>query len=142
MKEVLYCRSLEDLPEMASAIIALCQNESIWLFEGEMGAGKTTLIKAICMELGVLNTVQSPTFSIVNEYLTGEGESVFHFDCYRLKNETEALDFGIEEYLDSGNYCFIEWPSKIKNLIPTEHVVVEITEVENRERRLEIRSRK
>ena len=98
---------LEEISKAAREVISVCGDETIWLFEGVMGAGKTTLIKAICQELGVLNTVQSPTFSIVNEYLTNNGETIYHFDCYRLKNPTEAYDIGVEEYLDSGNLCLI-----------------------------------
>lgn len=126
METILFCDTLEQLPAVAQEVINLAKLHSIWLFEGEMGAGKTTLIKAICHKMGVLNTVQSPTYSIVNEYITATNETIYHFDCYRLKNEHEALDFGIEEYLDSGNYCFIEWSSKIQSLIPSEHLVIEI----------------
>lgn len=111
---------IEDLPTIAKQVIALAQNKTIWIFEGEMGVGKTTLIKAICRELGVQTSVQSPTFSIVNEYLTDIGKTIFHFDFYRLKNEVEALDFGIEEYFDSGNICLLEWAEKIESLLPEE----------------------
>jgi len=90
-----------------------------------MGAGKTTLIKAICEYLGVTEPATSPTFSIVNEY-EGRDERIFHFDFYRLKNETEALDMGYEEYFYSGAYCFIEWPEKIPNLLPEHYVSIKI----------------
>ncbi len=109
---------IEDLPEVAKKVIASAGTRKIWIFEGEMGAGKTTLIKAICKELGVLSNVQSPTYSIVNEYLTDLGETIYHFDFYRLKNESEALDFGVEEYFDSGNICLLEWAEKIESLLP------------------------
>lgn len=111
---------IEDLPTIAKQVIALAQNKTIWIFEGEMGVGKTTLIKAICRELGVQTSVQSPTFSIVNEYLTNKRKTIFHFDFYRIKNEIEALDFGIEEYFDSGNICLLEWAEKIESLLPEE----------------------
>jgi tRNA threonylcarbamoyladenosine biosynthesis protein TsaE len=91
-----------------------------------MGVGKTTLIKKLCTLLGVEGTTSSPTFSLVNEYQTTENQIVYHFDCYRLKSETEALDMGIDEYLYSGNWCFIEWSEKIKTLIPELHTVVNI----------------
>lgn len=100
--------------------------ERVWLMNGEMGAGKTTLIKALCEELGVTGTMSSPTFSIVNQYQGRNKEVIYHFDFYRLKNETEAMDIGVEEYLDSGNYCFLEWPDKISNLIPSDHFQVKI----------------
>lgn len=109
---------LDELDTVARQLLAEGRTHSVWLFEGEMGAGKTTLIKAICHTLGVLSMVQSPTFSIVNEYTTHEGHPVYHFDCYRLRNEAEALDIGIEEYFDSGNYCLIEWPERIASLWP------------------------
>ena len=103
-----------------------------------MGAGKTTLIKAGCRELGVLNTVQSPTFSIVNEYLTDVGETIYHFDCYRLKNGTEAYDIGVEEYLDSVNLCLIEWPDKIAELLPDKFIKISITQLSNGKRAIEL----
>ena len=129
---------LEQISKAAQDVIAACGNETVWLFEGTMGAGKTTLIKAVCRELGVLNTVQSPTFSIVNEYLTDVGETIYHFDCYRLKNGTEAYDIGVEEYLDSGNLCLIEWPDKIAELLPDKFIKISITQLSNGKRAIEL----
>ncbi len=129
---------LEQISKAAQDVIAACGNETVWLFEGTMGAGKTTLIKAVCRELGVLNTVQSPTFSIVNEYLTDAGETIYHFDCYRLKNGTEAYDIGVEEYLDSGNLCLIEWPDKIAELLPDKFIKISITQLSNGKRAIEL----
>lgn len=100
----------------------------VWMFQGSMGAGKTTLIKQLCAQLGVKSPVQSPTFSIVNEYDAGKNGLVYHFDFYRLKNETEAYDLGADEYLDSGEYCFIEWPDKIESLWPETYFSVGIQE--------------
>ena len=117
--------SIEDLESVAQKIIAQSPNKVI-LFNGEMGVGKTTLIKKLCTLLGVEGATSSPTFSLVNEYQTNENQIVYHFDCYRLKNETEALDMGIDEYLYSGNWCFIEWSEKIETLIPELHTVVNI----------------
>jgi tRNA threonylcarbamoyladenosine biosynthesis protein TsaE len=111
---------------LAAAEKLLKLNNKIFLFYGEMGAGKTTFIKSICQALGVADTVSSPTFSIVNEYDSPHGP-VFHFDFYRLKTETEAMDLGYEEYLYSGNYCFIEWPEKIPNLLPENALKVVLT---------------
>ncbi|HLV23632.1 MAG TPA: tRNA (adenosine(37)-N6)-threonylcarbamoyltransferase complex ATPase subunit type 1 TsaE [Moheibacter sp.] len=121
--------SLQELPQLATEIISKFQHKII-LFEGEMGAGKTTLIKEIIAQMGSQDETSSPTFSIVNEYETEMGK-VFHFDLYRIKSEMEAYDFGIEEYLGSGNYCFIEWPERIENLIPENHHVVKIIAQEN-----------
>lgn len=120
---------LDELHTVALRLLAEGRDQTVWLFDGEMGAGKTTLIKALCRSLGVISIVQSPTFSLVNEYTTHEGHSVYHFDCYRLRNEAEALDIGLEEYLDSDDYCFIEWPERISSLWPAAyyrvHVLVE-----------------
>ncbi|MFD2569645.1 tRNA (adenosine(37)-N6)-threonylcarbamoyltransferase complex ATPase subunit type 1 TsaE [Spirosoma soli] len=122
----LYFQRLEELDAVARQLLAEGRTQAVWLFTGEMGAGKTTLIKALCRTLGVISMVQSPTFSIVNEYTTHEGKSVYHFDCYRLRNEAEALDIGIEEYFDSGNYCFIEWPERVESLWPATYYQVHL----------------
>ena len=109
--------------------------EKVILFNGQMGAGKTTFIKALSKALGVQNATSSPTFSLVNEYQIPNG-LVYHFDVYRLKNETEALDFGIDDYLYSGHWCFIEWAEKIPNLIPEKHSVITIEILENGNRNI------
>lgn len=119
--------SISDLPTLAKNIISFAANDTIWLLEGEMGAGKTTLSKAICKELGVIDTVSSPTFSIVNQYLTSEDATVYHFDFYRLRHESEAFAIGIEEYFYSNNICLIEWSSKIPNLLPENYITIQIT---------------
>lgn len=113
----LRCKDLYELSKAAKAIIAFAENAKIWLFYGEMGAGKTTLISALCKELGVAGTTSSPTFSIVNEYI-GNSETIYHFDFYRLKTEEEAYDMGYEEYFESGHLCLVEWPDKISSLLP------------------------
>ncbi|CAN1496414.1 COG0802 Predicted ATPase or kinase [Flavobacteriaceae bacterium] len=117
--------SIDELENVAQKIIAQKTNKVI-LFNGEMGVGKTTLIKKLCSLLGVEGATSSPTFSLVNEYQTTTNQIVYHFDCYRLKSETEALDMGIDEYLYSGNWCFIEWSEKIESLIPEAHSAVNI----------------
>ncbi len=117
--------NLDGLGQIAKWILA-AKSSDILLFKGEMGAGKTTLIKAICKELQVVDEVSSPTYSLVNEYLTQSGETIYHFDLYRLEHEEEALDFGIEDYLYSGNLCLLEWPEKISNLLPDESCTVQI----------------
>lgn len=100
----------------------------IFAFYGDMGVGKTTFIRALCHVLGVSDTINSPTFSIVNEYTLSANKPIYHFDFYRLNNISEALDFGVEEYFDSGSICFIEWPEKIENLLPSDVVKVNIKE--------------
>lgn len=124
---------LAGLTEVADKIITNFPLNRIFLFFGEMGAGKTTFIKALCAELGVPDKVSSPTFSIVNEYLSERGK-VYHFDFYRLREESEAFDMGYEEYFYSGNYCLIEWPEKIRNLWPPEFVKVTISVIDDQQR--------
>ena len=119
--------SLNELRTAASELVEKCGKVKIWLFSGEMGSGKTALIKAVCERLGVKDGMSSPTFAIVNVYDTQQGERIYHFDFYRLKNEREAYDLGAEEYFDSGNFCFVEWPEKIPSLIPGQHIEVKIT---------------
>jgi len=113
------------LRSVASAILEYAANNKIFLFYGDMGAGKTTLIKSLCASLGSTDVVTSPTFSIVNEYI-GAKDKIYHFDFYRLKNQAEALDLGYEEYFYSGAYCFIEWPEKIPDLLPAHYVRVDV----------------
>lgn len=117
--------TLDEISQAAQKVIAQNPNKVI-LFHGEMGAGKTTFIKALSKALGVSEATSSPTFSLVNEYQTANGELVYHFDVYRLDNESEAYDMGIDEYLYSGEWCFIEWAEKILNLIPSEHSTISI----------------
>lgn len=129
--------SLDQINQVAQKIIE-SKPEKIILFNGEMGAGKTTFIKALCRNLGVENPTSSPTFSLVNEYKGFDNQIIYHFDVYRLKNQTEALDMGIDEYLYSGHWCFIEWAEKIPDLIPENHSVITITLLENGNRLLEL----
>ena len=119
--------TLANLSATARALLQHAAGQRIWLFEGEMGAGKTTLIKALCAQLGVQDTVTSPTFSLVQEYATGAGEAVYHFDFYRIHHEEEALALDCAAYFDSGSYCFIEWPSKLPSLITPVHCKVDLT---------------
>jgi tRNA threonylcarbamoyladenosine biosynthesis protein TsaE len=121
------------LPEAAAGLIEYAGGRKIFLFEGEMGSGKTTFIKAICNFLGVKDGLSSPTYSIVNEYNTTDGKRICHFDLYRLKNLQECLDIGMEDYLDSGDYCFVEWPKIAERIYPDNAVSVKIgTEKEKR----------
>lgn len=117
--------TLDEIGQVAQKILALKPHKVI-LFHGDMGAGKTTLIKTLSKALGVSNATSSPTFSLVNEYEAANGELVYHFDVYRLNSESEAYDMGIDEYLYSGEWCFIEWAEKIPSLIPSEHSTITI----------------
>ena len=121
----LLVNNLTELDATAASILSFAPNNRVFVFYGEMGAGKTTLIKSLCKELGVTDNISSPTFAIVNEY-RAVNNTVFHFDFYRLKKETEAMDMGFEEYLYSNNYCFIEWPEKIPELLPERYISIKI----------------
>lgn len=126
---------LGDLRDAAKEILESLEGRTIVAFRGEMGAGKTTLIREICDQLGVTDTVTSPTFAIVNEYKDRDMHSVYHFDFYRIDRIEEAFDFGYEEYFYSGDLCLIEWPEKIEPLMPTEGVMtvrIEVTGEEDR----------
>jgi len=123
--------SLDVIHDTARQFISMIGDRKVFAFNGKMGAGKTTFIKAICEVMGVKETVNSPTFSIVNEYEAADGRIIYHFDCYRITNIQEALDLGAEEYLYSGNLCFIEWSENIAPLLPDSIVNVYILEDEN-----------
>jgi len=128
---------LGNLQEIASKLLDLSDNYKIWLFDGEMGAGKTTLIKEICNLLGVGEVVSSPTFSIINEYLSTKG-SIYHFDFYRIMDLEEAMQAGVEEYFFSGDYCFIEWPEVILPIIPSKYLKISIEVGEGEARRYKL----
>lgn len=133
---------LNEQGEQVSALEILKKAEPhrVFAFDGQMGAGKTTFIKKLCEQMGTTDVVNSPTFAIVNVYDVEQpyrGE-VYHFDCYRLKDIREAIDFGAEDYLYSGNYCFIEWPEMIEALLPEDTVYIRITPQENGDRQLTI----
>ena len=121
------CNELTQLDFISSEILKLSKSKKI-AFHANMGAGKTTLIKSICEQLKVLDVVKSPTFSIVNEYISEINGKVYHFDFYRLEDKREAFDIGIEFYFDSSSYCFVEWPSMIEDLLPNDfdHIYIDI----------------
>ncbi|GAB5399360.1 MAG: tRNA (adenosine(37)-N6)-threonylcarbamoyltransferase complex ATPase subunit type 1 TsaE [Aureisphaera sp.] len=128
--------TLHELPEIAGMVLSNAPTKTL-LFYGEMGVGKTTLIKELAKKLGVQDTISSPTFSIVNEYLLEE-DKLYHFDFYRLEDEEEALDIGIEDYFDSGHWNFIEWPEKIGSLLPDGSTTIELTKNNNGSRTVNI----
>ena len=128
---------LSELAETAKWILDNC-NSKVLLFYGPMGSGKTTLIKEISKQLGVDDVTSSPTFSLVNEYHSINEEILYHFDFYRINNEEEAFDMGIEEYFDSEAWCFIEWPDKVENLLPLESVVIKLSIHQDNTRTIEI----
>ena len=126
----LVCNSIEFLPLIARKILMTFKDKRIFAFEGKMGAGKTTLIREICRCLGVVDPTSSPSFGIVNEYVAESGTRIYHFDFYRVKDLREVYDMGYEEYFFSGAMVFIEWPEKIKELLPEECVYIRIEDPE------------
>ncbi len=131
------CPSPQDLAEVAQKIIAFAQPCRVWTFRGQLGAGKTTLIKAICRELGVDDSMSSPSFSLVNEYQSPRNESIYHLDLYRLKSEQEAADIGVEDYIFSNKYCFIEWPEVAFGLLDS-FLDISISIANNQARTIEL----
>ena len=126
--ESIVLKSLSDLNNVAGKFLRLMKDKRVFAFFGSMGVGKTTFIKALCNELGVAEIVTSPTFALINEYETGTKQIIYHFDFYRIDNFEEAYDLGYEDYFYSGNYCFIEWPERIAELLPEDIVYVKIEE--------------
>jgi len=131
---VILIKDKKHLLSAARELLKLCGDKKIFAFYGAMGAGKTTIIKAICEVLGAVGIVSSPTFTLVNEYITTGGKTLYHIDFYRIKRMEEVFDFGVEEYLTGDSYCFMEWPELIEDILPTDRVNVRIT-VDDREQR-------
>ena len=126
---MLKIKDLASINKAAEEFTKHMGNRSVFAFRGKMGAGKTTFIKAICEELGVLETVNSPSFAIINEYVSATtGETIYHFDFYRINSIQEAINIGAEDYFNSGSLCFIEWPEKVEPLLPGDTVWVDIVE--------------
>ena len=128
---------LAKLPQSAKIFLDNMKGEKLFAFYGSMGSGKTTFIKSLCEAMGTVDVATSPTFTLVNEYKTAQGESLFHFDFYRIKKIEEVFDFGLEEYLSGGSYCFMEWPEQIEDILPPETVKVKISVKKNGKRVLE-----
>lgn len=128
--------NINEINMAAKQFVDAMGNNSVFAFYGKMGAGKTTFIKAVCEQLGVTDVINSPTFAIVNEYLDGRGEPIYHFDFYRIKRHQEVLEIGYEDYIYSGNICFMEWPELIEELLPEDAVKVTIEEDPDGSRRI------
>ena len=132
-------KGINEIADAAKEFAAQIGNNKVFAFYGGMGVGKTTFIKAICEEMGVKETITSPTFAIVNEYQDGNSDSIYHFDFYRINKLEEAYDFGYEDYFYSGNICFIEWPELVEPILPLDVVKVSITEADDGTRVLEFK---
>ncbi|MEI8202667.1 MAG: tRNA (adenosine(37)-N6)-threonylcarbamoyltransferase complex ATPase subunit type 1 TsaE [Bacteroidota bacterium] len=128
------CKNIDEIDGIVRNIFNTYPHERVFAFYGKMGSGKTTFIKKMCEQLGVECNTSSPTFAIINDYPKVDRGSVYHFDFYRIKNQMDALDIGFEEYLYSGNYCLIEWSEKIENLLPDNHIRIDIDVTENEQR--------
>ena len=113
-----YWKGLDETADLAERLLAAAGERKVWCFEGSMGVGKTTLIAALCKALGVTDAISSPTYGLVHEYVGEDGQRICHFDFYRIQSEQEAFDMGAEDYFFSGDFCFIEWPERIPNLLP------------------------
>ena len=129
---------LEEYPQAAKWFTQFLQQGRIFAFFGKMGSGKTTFIKSLCEELGVEDTINSPTFAIVNEYEDRDANTIYHFDFYRIKSLAEVYNMGYEEYFYSNAYCFLEWPELVEELLPEEHIRVDITENSDGTRELKV----
>lgn len=130
--------SISELNDVAKEVIRSANHKTL-LFYGSMGVGKTTLIKEICKELGIDGVTSSPTFSLVNEYATNSGQTIYHFDFYRIEEEEEAYDIGIEDYFYSDAWCFIEWPENIQNLLPLNSVQIHLTQLSDGQRNIQLK---
>ncbi len=130
--------TLQKIREAASRFLTLAGTNKVIALHGEMGAGKTTFVHAVCEELGVTDAISSPTFSIINQYQSAKGETVYHLDLYRLKDEEEAIEAGVEDCLFSGSYCFVEWPERAAGLFPENTLAVHIATINNDTRKLTI----
>jgi len=134
----IHIKDKKHLPAAAKEILAYTSGNKLLAFYGSMGAGKTTIIKAICRILGTADIVTSPTFTMINEYKTNKDEIIYHIDFYRIKKAEEVFDFGIEEYFSSGSYCFMEWPELIDGILPSETAKIKITVGEKEQRIIDI----
>ncbi len=139
MQSTFIANSLSELKSIAQEIMETHKEDRIFILEGDMGAGKTTLTKYICENLGANDNVCSPTFAIVNQYYSEKAGDIYHFDFYRINKEQEAFDIGFEEYLYSGNYCFIEWAEKVSNLLPLHYVIISIKEIQDQKREINLK---
>lgn len=129
--------NINDIPQAAATLWNQIKDAKVFAFTGQMGAGKTTFVKALCTEIGVNSAVSSPTFSIINEYQSPNGP-VYHIDLYRCKNEEEVIRAGVEDCLYSGNTCFVEWPSIAEGILPEETIGISITETDNNTRQINV----
>jgi tRNA threonylcarbamoyladenosine biosynthesis protein TsaE len=138
MQNVFHIPMNGDLSEVCAFLCSTLESKGVWVFRGAMGAGKTTLISALCRYLGVEEHTSSPTFSLVNEYHGAKQLKIFHFDFYRIRSEAEAMDMGVEEYFDGPALCLVEWPERVENLLPSDYVEIKIEVDASQQRKITI----
>jgi len=126
------------LPEVTGKIISYGKDYAIWILKGDLGAGKTTFIKEVARQMGIVDAISSPSYALINEYLTRQNDRIYHFDLFRINTVSEVLDIGMDEYLDSGKYCFIEWPEMAASLLPSRYLEIQILNPENELREFNI----
>ena len=126
------------MPEVTGKIISYGKDYTIWILKGDLGAGKTTFIKEVARQMGIIDSINSPSYALINEYLTPENDRIYHFDLFRINTVSEVLDIGMDEYLDSGKYCFIEWPEMAESLLPSRYLEIQIFNPENELREFNI----
>ena len=122
----IYCRTIQELPEVTKEIISYGKKYTVWVLKGDLGAGKTTFIQEVAKQMNVLDNISSPSYALINEYLAPTGERVYHFDLFRIKTISEVFDLGFDEYIDSGSLCFIEWPEIAESLLPERYLEISI----------------
>lgn len=127
----IYCQTIQELPEVTKKIISRGKEYTVWVLKGDLGAGKTTFIQEVARQMRVLDNISSPSYTLINEYLTPAKEKIYHFDLFRIKTISEVLDLGFDEYLDSGSMCFIEWPEIAESLLPERYLEISILNPEN-----------
>ena len=122
----IYCQTIQELPEVTNKIISYGKEYTVWVLKGDLGAGKTTFIQEVAKQMNILDNISSPSYALINEYLNPTREKIYHFDLFRVKTISEVLDIGFDEYLDSGSYCFIEWPEIAESLLPDKYLEISI----------------
>ena len=122
----IYCQTIQELPEVSKKIISYGKEYTVWVLKGDLGAGKTTFIQEVAKQMNVLDNISSPSYALINEYLTPDGGTIYHFDLFRIKTISEVLDLGFDEYLESGFLCFIEWPEIAESLLPEKYLEISI----------------
>lgn len=137
MVDTFICKDVDELLPISASLLSALDKSKIWTFTGTLGAGKTSLIKALCYHLGYMGEVTSPTFSIINEYSTHQ-DMIYHMDLYRLKSLDEVMDIGMEDYLYSGHYCMIEWPQLLVPILTEDHYQITIQQIENDVRKIQV----